>query len=120
MKVLADTSVWVSEYFRKKPADPAFAELLKRGELVLHPWVYGELLLAGMSPTLARDLLSRTFLSVAPPADVFRFVGQYHPKGVGWVDVNLLVSCLESGALLWTHDKALHAHASSHGRVRPA
>jgi len=46
--ILADTSVWLSHYFRKKPAEATFAEHVTRGELVLHPWVYGELLLAGM------------------------------------------------------------------------
>ena len=40
-------------------------------------------------------------------------------QGIGWVDVNLLVSCLDGGVLLWTNDRELRANARLHGRAFP-
>ena len=36
-----------------------------------------------------------------------------HGKGLGWIDVHLLTSCLLTGCSLWTVDKALATAARS-------
>lgn len=78
--------------------------------------ILGELLLAGISPAVAREIKLLDLLPVAPQEEVYRFIAQDHPQRVGWVDVNLLVSALQSGARLWTNDKGLRANADLHGR----
>lgn len=117
MKILADTSVWWVHVVRAKPPDPLFAGHLLNERIVAHPWVYGELLLAGLAPSIGRDLLALEIVPVAPQADVERFIRQYRPQGIGWVDVNLLVSCIEADAVLWTRDRDLAANAAQHGRA---
>lgn len=102
---------------RSKPADPTFVQCLLDERIVTHPWVHGELLLAGLSASTSRDLLALAPLSVASQADVERFIRRYHPQGIGWVDVNLLVSCLDAGVLLWTNDRDLCTNARLHGRT---
>lgn len=116
MRVLADTSVWWSHVARSSANNDAFARRMNADLIVCHPWIHGELLLGGLSPTIARDLLALDFLPVAPQPDVERFIRHYRPQGIGWVDVNLLVSCLNEGTTLWTHDKHLRASAEVHGR----
>ena len=117
MTILADTSIWWTHFVRSKTPDPVFSRALADGEVVLHPWVYGELLLAGITPRIANDLLTLDFLAVSPHINVVRFVEQYHPRGIGWVDVNLLVACLDNNTVLWTLVRDLLGNAERHGRA---
>lgn len=118
--ILADTTIWSSSLPKSRTKNERLAALIIRGEIVCHPWVFGELILAGVTPTVATDLLTLEFLPVPREDQVYRFIRQYHPHGIGWVDVNLLVSCLEAGVQLWTNDRALRANAEIHGRSAPA
>ena len=49
--VLADTSIWI-DHFRR--SDLRLAQFLDRGDIAMHPFVIGELLL-GHVPKIARD-----------------------------------------------------------------
>lgn len=101
---------------RPKPADPLFVQHLTAERIVMHPWVYGELILGGIAPLVASRIQTLEFLPAAPESEVYTFVRRYRPQGIGWVDVNLLVSCIEAGVPLWTKDRDLHANAVRHGR----
>ncbi len=113
--ILADTTIWSSRLRKSQSRDGRFANLIARREIACHPWIFGELLLGGIAPAIAADLLTLDFLPVAPQDDVLRFIRQYHPPAIGWVDVNLVVSCLNANVALWTEDKALRAIAETHG-----
>ncbi len=70
--------------------------------------------------TLARRTEMLEYLSLLPraalahDADVLHFIAaqKLHGIGIGYMDAHLLISTLLTpGALLWTHDKRLHAAA---------
>lgn len=113
--ILADTSVWTRYLVRAKQRDERFASFVAEREIVCHPWVFGELLLAGISPLVAREIENLDFLPVVAHAEVVTFVRQVHPRGVGWVDVHILLSAIQSGAYLWTFDEGLATQAERFG-----
>jgi predicted nucleic acid-binding protein len=87
--------------------------LLERGEILVHPFVIGEIALGALRQ---RDL-ALTALSLLPgatvatDAEVLRFIDSraLYGRGVGYVDVHLLAAVsLTDRASLWTYDKRLH------------
>ncbi len=107
--ILVDTSVWVS-YFRS--GDPLLADLLEQGEVLVHPWIIGELLLGNLQPGGEVHLLLRNLQSVSPAADteVLFLVANagLAGTGIGYVDAQLLASVrLVEGAGLWSRDQKL-------------
>ena len=115
MKVLADTSIWV-DHFRR--ADAQLAELLDRGDIVVHPFVIGELILGGL-PTASEmldDLNALPRATVASNDEVQEFIvkRKLPGLGIGYVDVHLLASAmLTAESSIWTRDKRLLAAAKS-------
>jgi len=115
MKVLTDTSIWV-DHFRRLDAE--LANLLDHGDIVIHPFVIGELLLGGVpkaSDTIA-DLNTIPKAKVASNDEVLEFIARRKLSefGVGYVDAHLLASTmLTVGASIWTRDKRLLAAARS-------
>ena len=119
--ILVDTSVWVDHL---RHADAGLTDLLERAQVLMHPFVVGEIACGGLAmraPLL--DLLQD--LPMAPVADIgeiLSFIAQrrLHDKGVGYVDVHLLASvALTAGARLWTRDKRLRAVAEALGCEHP-
>ena len=119
--ILVDTSVWVDHL---RHADAGLADLLERAQVLMHPFVVGEIAcgsLAMRAPLL--DLLQD--LPMAPVADIDEVLGfiaqrRLHGKGIGYVDVHLLASvALTAGARLWTRDKRLRAVAETLGCEHP-
>ena len=114
--ILADTSVWV-DYFRKDL--PELGECLQRGEVVMHPFVVGELACGNFSnrdETL--ELLQQLrAVTVAEHAEVKSFIRaqKLHGRGIGYVDVHLLAAAAIERCQLWTLDKRLNALATSMG-----
>jgi predicted nucleic acid-binding protein len=114
--ILADTSVWV-DYLRRGGQD--LAELLLAGEVVTHSFVIGELACGGLRDR--EDFLAMlSALPALPKVDereALDFI-EFHRlmgKGLGWVDVHLLASCLLGGTRLWTRDRKLAGAASDLG-----
>jgi predicted nucleic acid-binding protein len=112
--VLVDTSIWVDHLRR---GEPALAELLQAGQVLMHPFVLGEIAcgsLSGRASLLA--LLAQLPASPVAEADeVLAFIERHrlHGKGIGYVDVHLLAAALLSpGARLWTRDARLDAAAA--------
>ena len=114
---LVDTSVWV-DFFRGRPVARPLVPLLETGEVLLHPWVYGELSLGTLGrqrSALLGDLRLLPSGQILDENEALAFIESQSlsGKGIGWVDANLLGSCLRAEATLWTHDRALHRLATS-------
>lgn len=110
--VLVDTSVWVGHLRR---VDPVLAGMLEAGQVLVHPFVIGEL----ASGNIGRrgevlGLLGQ--IDEAPKVSDQEAMHLLESRrlmgaGLGWVDVHLLASALVAGAGLWTRDGALGAAA---------
>jgi predicted nucleic acid-binding protein len=115
MMVLADTSIWI-DHFRR--SDLRLAQLLERGDVAMHPFVIGELLL-GRVPRIAEmidDLNTLPKATVASPDEVLTFIAarRLPGSGIGYVDAHLLAAAaLTPEASIWTRDKRLLAAAQS-------
>ncbi|QPF92796.1 type II toxin-antitoxin system VapC family toxin [Bradyrhizobium commune] len=115
MKVLADTSIWVDHLRR---ADERLAGLLNHGDIVIHPFVIGELLLGGVpkGSDMLDDLNTLPRATVAGNDEVLEFIVKRRLTGlgIGYVDAHLLASTiLTAEASIWTRDKRLLAAARS-------
>ena len=115
MIVLADTSIWI-DHFRR--GDLKLAQFLDRGDVVMHPFVIGELAL-GHVPKIAEmidDLQTIPKAIVANADEVLKFTAdrKLSGSGIGYVDAHLLAAAaLAPETLVWTRDKRLHAVAQS-------
>ncbi|HXI13122.1 MAG TPA: PIN domain-containing protein [Thermoanaerobaculia bacterium] len=115
--ILVDTSVWI-DHFQK--TIPALTAALESEDVVVHPFVIGELA-CGVLRRRAEilHLLSLLPASIlASDAEALRFIELHRlmGKGIGYMDVHLLASViLRETTRLWTHDKRLGAIA---GRLR--
>ncbi len=112
---LVDTSVWV-DFFRRTTRAGTLEDLLEANEVLLHPWVLGELILGGLGArreAVVADLRRLSTAPCVPDDEVLELVmgRQLSGRGIGWVDVHLLASALVTGCSLWTFDRALAAAA---------
>ena len=114
--VLVDTSVWV-EHLRR--GEPRLAGQLGTGDVLCHPLVIGELACGH----LRRRAEILGLLSALPSIDeathdeVLAFIERYklQGKGLGLIDMHLLVSCALEKRPLWTLDARLARAASQIG-----
>jgi hypothetical protein len=112
--VLVDTSVWVSHL---REGNAGLAALLNHGEVLCHPFIVGELACGNLKDR-AVIISYLEFLPMGVTAqheEVLAFIEDNHlmGKGLGYVDVHLLVSAILTGASLWTFDKRLAQVAAS-------
>jgi predicted nucleic acid-binding protein len=112
--ILADTSVWVDHLSR---GSAALAALLDEQQVVMHPWVIGELACGDIrNRRQILDLLGALPpATVASDAEVLAMIEarKLMGRGLGWVDVHLLASAILSGTRIWSRDKQLAAAASN-------
>ena len=106
--ILADSSVWI-DFWRQ--GDPAFQVSLLNNQILLHPFVFGELFL-GQVKDRERVFREMAHLPGAPLADeseVLELVERFSlvGSGIGWVDAHLLASALLAKGDLMTKDLAL-------------
>ena len=110
--ILADTSLWV-QHFRR--GLPEFEKALGRGMIATHPVVIGELAtgnLSRRSDTLAAlRQLPRSTAGATDECLAFIETHRLYGRGIGWGDLQLLVSSRLSGNPLWSLDKRLAAAA---------
>jgi len=116
---LVDTSVWVDHLRR---ADEVLIELLNRRQVVVHPFVIGELAVGNLRSREAvlTELQRLGRVVIADDNEVLRLVE--HERlfncGLGYIDVHLLASTrLTPETFLWTRDKGLLAAAERLGLV---
>jgi len=107
--ILVDTSVWIDHL---RASDERLTQLLVAGQVLVHPFVIGELALGNLRnrDTLLGSLQDMPQASVATESEVLRFIGQQNlfGLGIGFIDAHLLAAVkLVPGSLLWTRDKRL-------------
>jgi predicted nucleic acid-binding protein len=112
--ILADTSVWIDHFRgRLKGLQPR----LDQGEIMIHPFVIGELLLSGVNRRPAAiGELRQLPLSPTPRAEeteALIITKSLDGRGVGYVDTVILTAVrLRPGARLWTLDRKLYSVAA--------
>lgn len=115
--ILVDTSIWVDHI---RDGDPNLALLLDEGNVLVHPFVIGELAVANLRDrdVVLRRLQRLVYSAVASDPEVLRFIRRYrlYGRGIGYVDCHLLAGVtLTPGAFIWTRDKRLALVAESLG-----
>jgi predicted nucleic acid-binding protein len=107
--ILADTSVWIDHLNR---GDNTLQRLLDADELIMHPFVVGEVALGSWPDRVAALMTMRDlrFSITAEDAEVLRLIEDLTltGTGIGYLDAHLLASVLlMPETRLWTRDKAL-------------
>jgi predicted nucleic acid-binding protein len=119
--VLVDTSVWI-DHFRSR--NSSLTQQLDAGEVWSHAFVIGELA-CGTLTHRSKVLTLLAALPAAPLAEhdeVLRFIDarRLFGKGLGWIDLHLLVSAHIFQLPFWTLDKRLAVAALELGLEAPA
>ena len=106
--ILVDTSIWI-DHFRS--SDAALVRALELGQVVIHPFVIGEVALGNLRDRgevigLMSDL---PLLPLMSHDVVMSFVEgrQLVASGIGWVDAHLLCAAAREDVMVWTRDRAL-------------
>ncbi len=110
--ILVDTSIWIGHF---RTFNRVLAGLLEREQVLLHPFVLGEIACGNLKNRV--EILS--LLQALPAAskadddEIIFFIEQHAlmGRGLGLVDVHLLASALMQPCRLWTADKRLQAAA---------
>ena len=114
--ILVDTSVWVEHLHRGLPR---LATLLQGGEVMIHPWVIGELACGNLrNRSQVLELLQGLpTATVASDAEVLLLIEreQLMGRGIGYIDAHLLAAARLSHCRLWTQDRRLAAVAQEQG-----
>ncbi len=113
--ILVDTSVWIDHL---RSGDEDLTALLNRSQVLVHPFVLGELACGNLANRdevlgLLKDLPRSP---VATDNEVLIYIEQQTlmGRGIGYIDTHLLAAvALEGTARLWTRDKRLHAVADA-------
>lgn len=112
--VLVDTSIWI-DHLRNRNSN--LVELLEQGDVVIHPWIIGELACGNLTNRRELLLLFRSLPSVrvATDEEVFQLMEgrKLFGKGIGWVDIHILAASLIEDIRFWTGDKRLKKIANS-------
>ncbi len=111
--VLVDTSVWI-DHFRN--GNDHLVYLLNEGEVVIHPFIIGELASGNIKNriqilSLLHDLPQSVFVN---HEEILLFIENHKlmGKSLGYIDVCLLASAILTDLSLWTYDKKLNEIAS--------
>ncbi len=106
--IIIDTNVWVS-FFKGEKRVAHLKEMIIDGEVVMHPYVFGELLLGGINQKAQEMLRQLAQAGIVSPDLVFRFIieNKLKIKGIGWVDTGILASALHDNHLVYTFDENL-------------
>ncbi|MEO7149702.1 MAG: type II toxin-antitoxin system VapC family toxin [Rhodanobacteraceae bacterium] len=107
--ILVDTSVWIDHLRR---GDAALATALDAGNVLMHPFVIGELACGNLKnrAALFALLLQLPVAPMATDAEALDYIDRYRlmGRGIGYLDMHLLAAtALAPGAKLWTRDKRL-------------
>lgn len=108
MPVLVDSSVWINHLRR---ADLNLVRLLTTGDVLIHPAILGEIAAGSLhrrEQVLAPlRLIPRVVEVSADEVLAFIEARRLFGKGLSWVDLHLLASCLAAKCDLLSADKAL-------------
>jgi predicted nucleic acid-binding protein len=114
--IIVDTSVWVDHL---RSGDPGLASLLERAQVLMHPFVIGEIALGGLKRR-AEVLGLLKLLPNAQQATEAEVMGLIEKErlwetGIGYVDAHLLAAARLTRAPLWTKDRRLTSAAGRLG-----
>ena len=106
--ILADSSIWIDHL---RSPEQTLVSLLEAEQIVVHPWVTGELAcgnLADRENTLEL-LRSVPQARVVDEDEVLFFIDRHRiaGKGVGYIDMHLLASAALGTLKIWTRDRRL-------------
>ena len=114
--ILVDTSVWVDHL---RSGVPLLANLLQEGEVLIHPWVIGEIACGNLRKRqqVLDLLLGLPTALVASDSEVLLLIerGNLMVRGIGYVDAHLLAAAKLSRCALWTQDRRLAVVAQEQG-----
>ena len=114
--ILVDTSVWVDHL---RSGVPVLANLLQEGEVLIHPWVIGEIACGNLRnrQQVLDLLLGLPTALVASDSEVLLLIerGNLMGRGIGYVDAHLLTAAKLSRCGLLTQDRRLAAVAQEQG-----
>ena len=115
--IVVDTPVWVDHLRRP---DPDLAPLLTNGQVLVHPFVIGEVALGSIKnrAEMVNGLRLLPRPRVAFEFEVLMFIERHalHGSGIGYVDAHVLLAArLTEDGLLWTRDRRLRAAAERLG-----
>ncbi|MBR0556300.1 type II toxin-antitoxin system VapC family toxin [Ciceribacter sp. L1K23] len=113
--ILADSSIWIDHL---RSVDPGLQALLNSEQVIIHPFVIGELSLGHIPRydqimTMLADLPT---IATAHDTEVRHLIRSksLFGTGIGYVDAHLLASVnLVPEHQLWTRDKRLHRIATT-------
>jgi len=112
--ILVDTSIWINHLSR---GEPALVKLLSDAEVLLHPFVIGELACGNLRRRAETIGLLSTLpqVSVSEHEEVLGFVETHRlaGRGIGWVDAHLLAAASLTGVPVWSADRVLVEAARS-------
>ena len=118
--ILVDTSVWVDHL---RSGVPLLANVLQEGEVLIHPWVIGEIACGNLRnrQQVLDLLLGLTTALVASDSEVLLLIerGNLMGRGIGYVDAHLLAAAKLSRCGLWTQDRRLAVLAQEQGLAGP-
>ena len=121
MKVLIDTSVWIS-HIRKH--NSVLDGLLFGGEVVAHPFVIGELALGSFKgrEKFVEQMAGIRQAAIMDAEFVLTFIARakLSGSGIGYVDAHLLASAIANQLQFWTEDIRVEAAARRLGVAFPA
>jgi len=114
--ILVDTSVWLDHL---RSGVPLLANLLQEGEVLIHPWVIGEIACGNLRnrQQVLDLLLGLPTALVASDSEVLLLIerGNLMGRGIGYVDAHLLAAAKLSRCGLWTQDRRLAVVAQEQG-----
>ncbi|MCA1788814.1 MAG: type II toxin-antitoxin system VapC family toxin [Thioalkalivibrio sp.] len=113
--ILVDTSVWVDHL---RAGDAALRERLNRSQVLMHPFVIGELACGNLRNRgeVLQLLKALPQATVASEEEVLFFIERnaLMGRGIGYVDAHLLAAVALGGSThLWTRDKRLQSVATA-------
>ncbi len=106
--VIVDTSVWIS-FFKGDKKAIHLKEIILENSILLHAYVYGELLLGGLSSESSTLLKSLRFISPLDYEILYECIMQYKlsSSGIGWVDTSIIASAISMKCSIFTYDEKL-------------
>lgn len=106
--ILVDTSVWINHFHKN---DVRLARLLEEDSVYTHPFIIGELACGNINnrTEILNLIQSLPKIQVANYEEILYFVekNKLFGRGLGYIDVHLVASCIIANARLYTHDKKL-------------
>lgn len=115
--VVVDSSIWI-EHVNK--GDAELATMLKRGHVVLHPMIIGEVALGSIAERrlMLDELQALPQVRPASHAEVMAMIEwlELFSCGIGYVDAHLLAATRQlPNGRLWTRDNRLRTQAERLG-----